>query len=224
MELSDLKRYVSLGEGAHIEFKRRVPRPERIAKEVIALANAGGGRVFLGVDDDGTIVGVRDAVEEEFALVQALSAYVYPTISVHLERVAVSGKRDVLVVDVPESSEKPHYLVEPGADLAGEALPEPRTAYIRVGASSVEASREVVRLMRHQRAPKNVRFEFGEKERKLMRYLDRHEQITVEAFGRLAGISRRRASQTLVLLAKANVLRLHPGEREDYFTLAYQGA
>jgi len=226
MDLADVKRYVSLGEGMHTEFKRRVPRPERIAKEAIAFANASGGRIFLGVDDDGTILGVRDAVEEEFALIEALSAHVSPHIEVSLTRVSVTGRREVLVVDVPESPQKPHFLVngsgEPAPSKAGGAPEgEERTAYVRVGASSVEASREAVRLMRHAVAPKDVRFEFGEKEQMLMRYLDRHERITVEAFAVLAGIPRRRASQTLVLLAKANVLRLHPDERADYFTLAY---
>ena len=56
LDLRDLQRLVALGEGLTIEFKRRVPRPARIAKEVIALANAQGGKLLLGVDDDGTIV------------------------------------------------------------------------------------------------------------------------------------------------------------------------
>jgi len=223
MDLRDLKRYVSLGEGIHTEFKRRVPRPERIAKEAIAFANASGGRIFLGVDDDGTIVGLRDAVEEEFALVRALQAHVAPAFRLSIARVPVTPKREVLVVDVPASPEKPHFLVG-ATPVGGDGAPPDggrRVAYVRVGASSVEASREAVRLMKHARDPKDVRFEFGDKERKLMSYLERHEQITVDAFARLASIPRRNASQTLVLLAKANVLKLHPSEREDYFTLAY---
>lgn len=217
MDLTDLKRYVRLGEGLHTEFKRRVPRPERIAKETIAFANAAGGRIFLGVDDDGTIVGLRDAAEEEFALLEALEAHVAPHLEVGIARVPVTPRREVLVVDVPASPRKPHFLVGGTADERGGR----RVAYVRVGASSVEASREAVRLMRFERAPRDVVFEFGEKERKLMSYLERHEQITVEAFARLASIPRRTASRTLVLLAQANVLRLHPSEGEDYFTLAY---
>lgn len=217
MTLSDLKRYVSFGEGQHVEFKRRMPRPERIAKEVIAFANAGGGRLFLGVSDDGEVVGLRDVVEEEFALIRALEAHIDPHVEVSLLRVPLTPRREVLVVEVPASGDRPHFLV---ATPAGDGAPD-RVAYVRVGASSVEASREAVRLMRFRREPTDVRFEFGEKERKLMRYLDRHEQITVDAFARLAGIPRRRASQTLVLLAKANILTLHPTESDDYFTLAY---
>ena len=43
IDLRDLQRLVALGEGLTIEFKRRVPRPERIAKEVFALAITQGG-------------------------------------------------------------------------------------------------------------------------------------------------------------------------------------
>jgi len=85
---------------------------------------------------------------------------------------------------------------------------------------SVEASREVVALMRGEEAD-SVRFEFGDKELMLMRYLDAYGQITVRQFATLADIPRRRASATLVLLTRANVLRLHPDDRQDYFTLAY---
>lgn len=219
MDLHDLKRYVSFGEGFHIEFKRRAPQPERLAKEVIALANARGGKLFVGVDDDGTIRGVRDVEEERFALRQALDAHCDPPVAVTILAVEVSRRREVLVVDVPESPEKPHYLVN-AVNGSGRA----RTPYVRVADQSIEASREAVRLMKHERAPTDVRFEFGDKERALMRYLDRHEQITVEGFARLVDIPPRRASQTLVLLAKANLLRLHPSERADYFTLAYDVA
>lgn len=216
MDLSDIRRYVSFGEGQHIEFKQRAPRPERIAKEVIALANARGGKLFVGVDDDGTIRGVRDAEEETFAFREALTAHCDPPVPHTMERVAVTNKREVLVIDVPESPDKPHYLV---GVVNGNG--RTRTPYVRVADQSIEASREAVRLMKHERAPGDVRFEFGDKERVLMRYLDRHEQITVEGFARLVDIPKRRASQTLVLLAKANLLRLHPNEQADYFTLAY---
>lgn len=216
MDLRDLKRYVSFGENFYIEFKRRTPQPDRLAKEVIAFANARGGKVFVGVDDDGTIRGVKDAEEERFALRQALDAHCDPDVEVSILAVPIARRREVIVVDVPESPLKPHYLVgvQNGSGRS-------RTAYVRVADQSIEASREAIRLMKHERNPKDVRFEFGDKERTLMRYLDRHEQITVEAFARLVDIPRRRASQTLVLLAKADLLRLHPNERADYFTLAY---
>lgn len=214
MKPDELARLVLMGEGLTLEFKTRVPRAERIAKEVIAFANTSGGRLLLGVEDDGAIKGVRDAEEEEFVLTEALNTHCDPPVQISTERIPVSNKRNVILVRVPASSEKPHRLVD--GDGNG-------TVYIRVEDMSVEASREHVRLMKTRNKADNVVFEFGEKEQVLMRYLENYGRITVAQFARLVGIPNRRASHTLVLLAKANVLKLHPDSKTDYFTLAYAG-
>ncbi len=214
MNLQELSQLVSLGEGPSLEFKRKVPKPERIAKEVIAFANTRGGRLLLGVDDDGAITGVRDAEEEEFALHQALNTHCDPPVEFETERVQVTPKRDVILVSVPESAGKPHFLI------TGENGSKP-AAYVRVDDMSVEASRESVRIMREEKKNTDVLFEFGEKEQVLMRYLDSYGRITVEQFATLVNISKRSASQTLVILVRANILRLHSDARQDYFTLAY---
>lgn len=213
MTLRELTQLAAPGEGSYLEFKRKVPRPERIVKEIVALANTHGGRLLLGVDDDGSLVGVRDAEEEEFALHYALHHLCDPPVTIHTERVPISKKRDVIVVSVPESTTKPHFVR--GEDNGG------RTAYVRVEDMSVEASREAVRLMQAAGQPTDVQFTFGEKEQLLMRYLDTYGRITVDQFATLAGIPRRRASQTLVLMAKANVLQFHTDAGDDYFTVAY---
>ncbi len=214
MNDQDLSQLVSLGEGANLEFKRRVPKPERIAKELIAFANTRGGRLLLGVDDNGRITGLRDVEEEEFVLRRAMQRHSDPPIEFHSERIPVAHRRDVIVISVPESGTKPHYLV--GDNGAA------RTAYVRVADRSIEASPEALRLMRVRDGGETVTFEFGEHELMLMRYLESYGRITVKQFASLANISRRRASKTLVTLTRANILRLHADHRHDYFTLAYE--
>ena len=218
MTHDDLKRLVLLGEGAHLEFKNRVPRPARIAREVIAFANTDGGTVLIGVDDDGTIVGLRDAEEEFFALSQALRERIAPEVEVEIAAVRVSRRRDVLVVTVPPSDMRPHILVpEPGT--TGEAARQ--HAYVRVADQSVEASRESVRVMRAEGRGEAVAFTFGEPERRLLEYLDRHERITVGEYARMAEMPVWRASKTLVALVRAGIVRLHPRPGgEDVFTAA----
>lgn len=216
MTLQELTQLVSLGEGANLEFKRRVPRPERIAKELIAFANTRGGRLLLGVGDDGAILGLRDAEEEEFALRRAMNGFASPLVRFTVERVPVARRRDVVVVTVPESTTKPHVL---RSSQNGTGT----SAYVRVNDKSVEASQEALRLMAERDGgASTVTFEFGDKELMLMRYLDDYGKITVKQFARIANISKGRASKTLVLLTRANVLRLHADHRHDYFTLAYE--
>lgn len=211
MTTQDLARIVATGEGPHLEFKRRVPQPKRVVKEIVAFANTDGGRLLLGVDDDGSLVGVKDADEEVFALNAALEEHASPAVDLEMERVPVSRKREIIVVHIPGSRAKPHFVVD-GAGV--------KTAYVRVMDRSVEASKEAVRMMRHADSGKQVTFEFGDKELLLMRYLDEYGRITVNQFAQLAGIPRRNASHTLVLLTKAELLALHPSDKEDFFTIA----
>ena len=49
---------IAQGESKTLEFKRELPRFEQIAKTVIAFANTSGGKLLIGVDDNGSLVGV----------------------------------------------------------------------------------------------------------------------------------------------------------------------
>ncbi len=215
MTLRELEQLVGLGEGLSLEFKRQVPRPERIAKEVVALANTHGGRIVLGVDDDGTITGVTDASEEKFLLRQATQSHCDPAVEYRTERVVVGDRRDVLVVVVPESASKPHFVIAEST-TNGEG-----PAYVRVEERSVVASDETVQQLRNQTPSGGVTFEFGETESLLMRYLDDYGRITVSQLAQLADISSERASQTLLRLTRADLLHLHADGDGDYFTLRY---
>ena len=215
MTRRELEQLVDLGEGINVEFKRRVPQPERIAKEIVALTNTHGGRIVLGVDDDGSILGIDHASEEEFLLRQAVEAHCRPVVDYQTERVVVEPRCDVLVVTIPESSTKPHRVV-----VNGEAEGEGKT-YVRVEAKSIEASPETVEELREQEESSGVTFEFGETESLLMRYLDDYGRISVSQLSQLADIPPERASQTLLRLTRADLLHLHPNEDGDYFTLNY---
>lgn len=220
MTLPDLARLAAAGEGLTIEFKKRVPRPERLAREVIAFANTQGGRLLIGVDDDGTLAGLKDAIEEEYALREAIARHCDPPVPFGTERVMLANRREVVVVRVPASTARPHVLVGVEPDTGA-----PPPAFVRVGASSVEASKEAVKLMRRRaQDAAGVRFEFGDKESLLMRYLDAYGRVTVAAFASMAGIPERQASHTLVLLTRAGLLRHHLGHPDDHFTRAYDDA
>ncbi len=207
--LQQLTDRIAQGEGPHLEFKQRVPAPERMAKEVTAFANTRGGQLLIGIGDDGTATGVKDAAEEEYALLRALAQYADPPVALETTRVRVSRKRDIIMVTIRESPNKPHYVTNP--------VTARRTAYIRLEDKSIQASREAKRLMRRSH-DRNILIKIGEKEHILLRHLEQHGRITVRELARLAGISKSMASQTLVHLTRAHMLRHHADLHEDYFT------
>ena len=210
MTRADLIDLTARGEGHHLEFKYRVPEPERFAKEVAALANADGGCVLIGVNDDGTLAGLKDVEEEEYAVKQALNNHLRPVVAIDLKRVRISRKRQVIAVNIPASEAKPHYVL----DHANRR----KTVFIRIKDKSVEASREARKLMHNPGSDQNILFTFEDKERILLRYLEDQGRVTVRRFAALARINRRHASRILLRLTRAKLLRHHPDLEEDYFT------
>jgi len=138
----------------------------------------------------------------------------------------------VIVAYVPESDNKPHYYTGRATErqrqwkrarqMEAAHAEDGTRVYIRVNDKTVMASREVVKILRDERpdAPP-LRFEMGENEKRLFRYLDQNERITTREFSRLVNISERRAMRILVSLVRAGVMRIHTLEKCDFFTMAY---
>ncbi len=219
MTYKDVLRLIEEGEGFEIEFKRKVSTPEKIARTLIALANTKGGHILFGVDDDGSIVGVESEKSEVELIEQAGSVYCVPAIHPIVDIVPFDGS-DVIVAYVPESDDKPHYFT---GNINGDAQEgESTRVYIRVHDKTVMASKEVVKILRGERADaRPMKIEIGENEKRLFRHLEEHERVTVAEFARLVNISERRASRILVALVRAGVVRIHTLEKRDYFTLAH---
>jgi predicted HTH transcriptional regulator len=220
MNARKLREIIELGETDTVEFKRKFSGYEKIAKEMIALANTRGGYLLVGVDDNGTIVGVDSEKSEIDLLTTAGEFYSDPPIEIEIDIVAIDGE-DVIAIRIPESRTKPHRLV---AHLNGR--PEHRTpgdtgVYIRQGERSILASREVARVLAASRptAPP-LRIQIGQIERALFDYLEKNERVTLREFRHLVNISERRASRSLVGLVRAGLIRIFTGEGEDYYTLA----
>jgi predicted HTH transcriptional regulator len=216
MKLSDLKLLIDEGEGFELEFKRKFSTPIKIAKTFVAFANTKGGIVLFGVDDDHSIVGVTSEKEEMEMIQTAASFYCDPPIEPIIDTVPYKGK-DVVVVTVEESDQKPHYLNVDDEEKNGGTH-----AYIRVNDKTVEASKEVVHILQSENpnaAP--LRIAIGDSERRMFDFLDENERITVNQFAKLVNISHRRASRSLIQLVRAGVLRIHTQEKEDFFTRAF---
>ena len=65
MQAKEINELIAGGESTIVEFKRKISKPEKIAKEMVAFANTKGGYLIVGVDDNGTIYGI-DSEKYEF--------------------------------------------------------------------------------------------------------------------------------------------------------------
>ena len=224
MSLQEIQRMVRQGEGEQIEFKRKVAHPDKIIREIVAFANTKGGNLLIGVDDNGTIPGIRSAEEECYALERAIEKWCRPYIDYEINVVPISGRKAVVHYKIHEGQRKPHYVLQSAFKPSAADAPRKKQkgrAYVRYEDKSLQASPEVWQILRRSRQPKDIKFQFGEKEKLLMGYLEENGRITVAQFAQLIGQSRYRASRTLILLVLANVLRVIPQEKEDVFVRRY---
>jgi predicted HTH transcriptional regulator len=210
-QLDDLQKLVRQGEGLQLEFKRRVSDPDKVIREMIAFANTEGGVLLIGVDDDGTIPGIKYPEEEILQLRQALKHHCRPSISYHEIVIPISKKKFVVRYDIQTSGRRPHSFVHDK---------ENKACFVRVRDMSIKASREVHEIVRRAKKKKDIRFTFGEAEKKLMQYLDQKDFITLQEFRQVAGLNRFTAAKKLILLVLANVLRINPTEKGDIYSRA----
>ena len=112
---SELQAIINAGEGSKIEFKRDGVRPQRLAREIVSFANMNGGRILIGVEDDGTISGHRRANLQEWLMDTVIGRYVVPPVVPDYEEISTEGGR-IAVVTVPMGAAKP-YAVKQGDRL-----------------------------------------------------------------------------------------------------------
>ncbi len=204
------------GENLQVEFKRRFSSPEKIAREMIAFANTRGGYLLFGVDDDKDIVGVESEKSEAELIKDAAFNYCEPPVEYGIEFLEVFGK-EIVIVSVPESDNKPHRL----QDYLTELDVNKSIVLVRVNDKSIQASKEMIRILRAQNQNLSLKKYFiGSNEKTVFDYLNKNETISVRELSDLVNISERRASRTLVKMVRANLLMIHTKDNgEEFFTL-----
>ena len=203
-----IRKLILEGEGVRQDFKKKITSCEKIAKTMVSFANNKGGRLLVGISDDGTISGVKSEEEEKYMLTRAAHFYCKPALDPLFEEVYVDDKV-VLIVEIKKSEIKPHY-----------ALGEDKKwwVYIRVNDKSILASKIVVDVLKRENNDQGVFLEYSSKEKALLEYLDQHERITSREYSHMLNLSRRRTYRILVNLVLSGVIRMHTTEKEEFYT------
>ncbi|HEY3250832.1 MAG TPA: RNA-binding domain-containing protein [Ignavibacteria bacterium] len=214
MTLFELNEIIEGGENQQVEFKRKFTEPDKIAKEMIAFANTSGGKLIFGIDDDRSVVGVESEKGEIEYIDLAAKFYCEPELN-YLAEIIHIYRKDVIVVNIPESKSKPHWLLENGKENG-----DINKVYIRVKDKSVLASKETIKVLKklNPDSPPQI-INLGDKEKALLNYLNKNDRITHKQLKEMLNISNRRASRILVNLVRADLIRLHNLEKEDFYTL-----
>ena len=109
MEAIDLIELIGRGEDSHTQFKQNITSPESLAGDLVAFSNSKGGKILIGISDQGQVVGL--SAENIRRINQMISNTatdrVRPSINPQTENVAVGGNV-VIVVTVAEGISKPY--------------------------------------------------------------------------------------------------------------------
>ncbi len=131
-------------EGMNTEFKEvdreKGTLPVSISKEIVAFANTEGGDIYIGIRDDGTVVGVKDSDDTMKRVSSVAHDTILPNIMpfIRVEPIEMGGK-DVIKTSVSVGTERPYYLAKEGLT--------PKGVYVRIGSSCIPLGEAGIREM-----------------------------------------------------------------------------
>ena len=174
-----IKRLISEGEHCHQDFKFEISDARKIARSISAFANTEGGRLLVGVKDNGKIAGIRS--EEEIYMIEAAAnMYCQPNIELQTQTYHVEGKT-VLEIRIDEALDKPVYALDENN--------KPK-AYIRIKDENILATPVHLKVWQRAKKEKGTFFQFTEREQKLLEILKTEKQLTLNQCCKASKINR----------------------------------
>ena len=212
-----LQQLISEGEHQQQDFKYRVSDAMKLAKSVSAFANTDGGRLLIGVRDDGHMSGVRDD-EEIYMMHQAAYRYCRPQASIKFDTYHVAptdsasrvrGLRTIVVATVPPSDKRPVCAI--GDDGR-------QRAYIRIADENIVASPVHLAIWRESQNAQGTMMTYTDTVRKLMDAMQ-DQRLTLNQIVRRSAIPRHKIITLLARLIRFRVAQWEYADQQFLFTL-----
>jgi predicted HTH transcriptional regulator len=203
-----IQKLIIQGENQQLDFKFEIADARKIAKTFSAFANTLGGKLLIGVKDDGAIAGIRTE-EEKFMAETAINHFCRPLIEFRSKEWIIEGKT-VLEITIKPGTEKPYNAL----DTSGKWL-----AYLRVNDQNVLAHKVIVNAWIRKGKPEGTYINYGENEKLLLEYLETHKSITLYGFMQMAGLSAHKAETILTNFLALDIIETEVSEKEVYYSI-----
>ncbi len=200
-----------IAEGEHIgqDFKQTVNDYYKIAKTLTAFANTEGGRLLIGVKDNGRIAGINPQ-EELYMIDYAAKKLSLPEIKYFFDIHSYKDKQ-VLEIIVPESIRKPHYAID--AD-------QKKRVFIRVRDNTRLATLTMVEVLKASHpTSKPLRFRYAQTEEKIIKLLREYPKLTMSDIAKKLNLPYHRIRRVLVVLIVMKVVGMETGIIDDFYYL-----
>lgn len=187
-----IQRLIDEGEHEHQDFKFQISDVHKIAHSISAFANNDGGRLLVGVKDNGTIAGLRSE-EDIYMLESAAQIYCRPSVELEMTTFLCEGGAIVLRTIIPRTHDRPVRCREASGIWQ---------AYYRVGDENIVAHPLMVRAWeRSASGLGGCLLKLSDSESALLRYLSTTSGSTPEELTRIVRLSLRSTENLIVRLA-----------------------
>lgn len=204
------KRYllelISEGEHQQQDFKYRVDDARKLARSVSAFANTDGGRLLIGVRDDGHIAGVRSE-GEIYVMHQAAYKYCQPEASIRFDTYHADGKA-VVIATVPPSDKRPVCAPDEDGQMR---------AYIRIKDENIVASPVLYTLLKESQKLQGALITYDDDIRRLLGLME--GRLTLGQIIRLSRLPRHKVITLLAHLIRFGTVQWNYVDQEFLFSL-----
>jgi len=208
-----IKNLIAQGEHQHLDFKSTVNDARYIAKSFAAFANATGGKLLIGVNDNGAIAGVRPD-EDLYMLDAAASYYCTPPVRYTVRKWDYRGKT-VLEVSIPEGKLKPYFAQR-------KQKHKPPVAYIRIADKDVQVCSIQLMVWKKQKNPSGLFIGDAKDISWLLAYLEKYPHISIITVSKQLMISYKKAVRLLADLVYLDILEIEYENDRVYFRVKNQ--
>lgn len=207
--MSILYHLIKEGEHQRQDFKFEISDARKIARSLVAFANTQGGRLLVGVKDNGRIAGVRS--EEEFYMIEsAASMYCTPAIPFRTKVHQTENKTVLEITIDPDHANRPFKAKNEKGDWE---------AYVRVQDQNILATRWVLNYWSRLKQDSSVIIRYKEKEQQLLDLLTERDEIQTNDFVRFAHLPTREAENLLLDFVLLEIISFRIDEDGVWFKL-----
>jgi predicted HTH transcriptional regulator len=192
--MSYVLKLIDQGEHQQQDFKTRIEDSRKISRTLAAFANSQGGRLLIGVKDNGKVSGVN--AEEEYHMIEAASEK--PTVLFTSQIWKVEHKT-VLEIIVEPSDKKPHFSQDDK---------DTWSAYFRVDDENIKANGVLTKVWEHRATDQPSDFQYTPAEEKLFQHLRRRGSVGFKTVSRITQLSSKATEELLAQLISWRILKI----------------
>lgn len=207
MNGSHIHRLIAEGEHQMLDFKFEISDCRKIARSLVAFANTDGGRLLIGVKDNGVISGIRSE-EEKHMIETSAQMYCKPEVKYTVKEWNINGKI-VLEVIIPKSEgikhkAPDHYNIY--------------KVYIRVKDENIIANNILVKVWKREKDRNNINITFSEEEKLLLKCLNERKKISFNDFLEISQLKKKAAEDILVNFILIGMVKINMSDKTISFS------